>query len=178
MSITLPVVLIETVLGDIQLEVDTVHAPLTALNFLRYVEDNYYQNAHFYRTVTLDNQPDNLVKIEVIQGGVKPPNPKRDYSAKYPAITLESTNQTGLRHLDGTISMARFDPDSATSEFFICINDQPELNFSGKRNPDGQGFAAFGKVIAGMEVVRQIHRLAAEGQTLTPPVEIKSVRLI
>jgi peptidyl-prolyl cis-trans isomerase A (cyclophilin A) len=172
MSNKLPVVLIQTGLGDIAVEIDTVNAPVTAQNFLRYIAEGYFKDAHFYRTVKPDNQPDNAIKIEVIQGGVKPPNPERDYSAKYPAIPLEPTTTTGLRHLDGTISMARFTPDSATTEFFICINDQPELDFGGKRNPDGQGFAAFGKVVSGMEVVRQIQLLPAEGQAITPPLKI------
>jgi peptidyl-prolyl cis-trans isomerase A (cyclophilin A) len=173
----LPVVVIETESGNIEVEIDTEHAPITGKNFLRYVEENHYQNAAFYRTVKLDNQPDNTVKIEVIQGGVKPPDDKQDYSAKYPAIPLESTNITGLKHTDGAISMARFQPDSATTEFFICVGDQPELDFGGKRNPDGQGFAAFGKVISGMEIVRQIQQAPAEGQALTPRINIHTIGL-
>lgn len=88
---------------------------------------------------------------------------------------LERTNRTGLKHLDGTISMARNGADTATSDFFICIGNQPELDFGGKRNPDGQGFAAFGHVVRGMDVVRKIQKSKAEAQTLKPPIEILSI---
>ncbi|MRR10606.1 peptidylprolyl isomerase, partial [bacterium] len=90
-----------------------------------------------------------------------------------PPLPLERTRDTGLRHLDGTISMARAEPDTATHHFFICIGDQPELDFGGRRNPDGQGFAAFGRVIRGMELIRQIHSSPADGQLLAPPVQIQ-----
>src|SRR6478752_1637851 len=108
--------------------------------------------------------------IEVIQGGIHP-----DKGAQVDTIPLERTTVTRLRHLDGTISMGRMDPDSASSEFFICINDQPELDFGGKRNPDGQGFAAFGQVTSGMDVVRAIQQSPHEGQKLTPPVTIRKI---
>jgi peptidyl-prolyl cis-trans isomerase A (cyclophilin A) len=120
----------------------------------------------------MDNQPNNLIKIEVIQGGLL--GKEKDF----PPIPLERTSVTGLKHLDGTISMARTEPDSATSSFFFCINDQPELDFGGKRNPDGQGFAAFGKVLSGMDVVRKIQQQPADGQTLKPPIKIISVARI
>lgn len=162
---------LRTELGDIEIEVDTVHAPVTAQNFLNYVSKGFYDGGTFYRTVTMQNQPQNKVKIEVIQGG------NRDREKEdLPAIPLERTNKTGLKHLDGTISMARGEPDSATSEFFICIGDQPELDFGGKRNPDGQGFAAFGKVVKGMDVVRKIQQAAAEGQSLKPEIKILAAR--
>ena len=99
----------------------------------------------------------------------------RDTESEKPALPLERTRDTGLRHLDGTLSMARAGPDTATSDFFICIGDQPELDFGGKRNPDGQGFAAFGRVTKGMDVVRRIQQAPAEGQTLTPPVSILNI---
>jgi peptidyl-prolyl cis-trans isomerase A (cyclophilin A) len=119
-----------------------------------------------------DNQPDKTVRIEVIQAAVAPAREKD----AFPAIALERTSVTGLRHLDGTLSMARDGPDTATSEFFVCIGDQPELDFAGKRNPDGQGFAAFGRVVKGMDVVRRIQAAPADGQTLAPPVTIRSAR--
>jgi peptidyl-prolyl cis-trans isomerase A (cyclophilin A) len=164
-------VLLKTEAGDIELEVDTDHAPLTATNFLRYVESGFYNGAVFYRTVTMNNQPQNKVKIEVIQGG----NPRREREDFAP-INLERTNKTGLKHTDGVISMARDTPDSATSEFFICIGDQPELDYGGKRNPDGQGFAAFGRVVKGLDVVRKIQQSPADGQTLTPSIKILSAK--
>jgi peptidyl-prolyl cis-trans isomerase A (cyclophilin A) len=165
-------VLLETALGAIELEIDTAKAPATAANFLRYVAAGHYNGGRFHRTVTLGNQPKSPVKIEVIQGGVGPEREKDDF----PAIAIERTRDTGLRHKDGTLSMARDGPDTATSDFFICIGDQPELDFGGKRNPDGQGFAAFGRVVKGMDVVRKIQAAPAEGQTLTPPVRILRAR--
>ncbi|MCC6415165.1 MAG: peptidylprolyl isomerase [Opitutaceae bacterium] len=165
-------VLLTTDSGEIELVLYPDQAPLTVANFLRYVDRGFYNDGVFHRTVTPDNQPQNKIRIEVIQGGITPAK-ERDVG---PPIALERTNETGLKHRDGTISMARLEPDSAASDFFICINAQPELDFGGQRNPDGQGFAAFGQVVRGMEVVRAIQRAPAEGQTLTPPVKITHAR--
>jgi peptidyl-prolyl cis-trans isomerase A (cyclophilin A) len=165
-------VLIETELGDIEVEVDSERAPVTAANFLKYVDGKHYDGGLFHRTVTPENQPDKKVLIEVIQAGI---NPERERDG-LPPIKLERTNQTGLAHKEGTISMARDGPDTATSDFFICIGDQPSLDYGGRRNPDGQGFAAFGRVIKGMEVVKKIQRAPAEGQKLTPPIKILKIR--
>lgn len=166
----LPRVVIQTPLGSMEVELDTVRAPTTARNFLRYVDQDSYRGGRFHRTVRPDNQPENPVKIEVIQGGLDSVRAK-----DFPPIMLERTTETGLSHRDGTISMARDGPDTATSDFFICIGDQPELDFGGKRNPDGQGFAAFGRVVRGMDVVRQIQTARAQGQRLTPPIEIVDI---
>jgi|CXWL01.1.fsa_nt_gi peptidyl-prolyl cis-trans isomerase A (cyclophilin A) len=167
-------VLLTTARGDIEVAVDVHHAPVTAANFLRYVEAGRYDGGAFHRTVTRepDNQPQNTVKIEVIQGGA---DPAREAQA-FPPIALERTSVTGLAHLDGTVSMARDQPDTATSDFFICIGNQPELDFGGRRNPDGQGFAAFGQVVRGMEVVRAIQHAPAKGQALEPAVRITAAR--
>jgi peptidyl-prolyl cis-trans isomerase A (cyclophilin A) len=166
----LPRVMIQTSLGSMEVEVDTVRAPITAHNFLRYVDQGSYRNGRFHRTLRKDNQPPNQVKIEVIQGGL---NSKR--AKDFPSIPLERTSETGLSHKDGTISMARDGPDTATSDFLICIGDQPELDFGGKRKPDGQGFAAFGRVVRGMNVVRLIQTARAREQRLTPPIEILDI---
>ena len=160
-----------TDLGSIVIEVDGEHAPATAANFLRYVDARLYDSGRFHRTVTPGNQPDNKVKIEVIQGGIDPAREKEDGAP----IALERTRDTGLAHRDGTVSMARAEPDTATSDFFICIGDQPSLDFGGARNPDGQGFAAFGRVVKGLDVVKKIQAAPAEGQMLTPPVKILKV---
>lgn len=165
---------IETAQGIIIVAVDAARAPDTAANFLRYVDEGLYDGGWFHRTVTKDNQPNDTVRIEVIQGGV---NPDRD-GERHAPIALERTIVTGLSHRDGTISMARRTPDSAVADFFVCIGDQPSLNFGGARNPDGQGFAAFGQVVEGMEVVRAIQTAPAEGQALTPPVAILSIRRV
>jgi len=166
----LPRVLIQTSLGTMEVEVDTARAPITSRNFLRYVDQGSYRGGRFHRIVRLDNQPENQVRIEVIQGGLDSLRAK-----DFPPIELERTSHTGLSHRDGTISMARDGPDTATSDFFICIGDQPGLDFGGKRNPDGQGFAAFGRVVRGTEVVRQIHTARAQGQQLTLPIEIVDI---
>lgn len=166
----LPRVVIQTELGDIEVEVDSVHAPVTAGNFLRYVDLGMYRFARFHRTVTEANQPNNKVKIAVIQAGLDSLRVQ-----DFPPIPLERTKATGLAHKDGTISMARAGPETATSDFFICLGDQKELDFGGKRNPDGQGFAAFGRVVLGMDVVAKIHRAPANGQSLEPPVRITNI---
>jgi peptidyl-prolyl cis-trans isomerase A (cyclophilin A) len=160
--------------GDLVIELYPESAPVTATNFLRYVDENRFIGATFYRVVRMDNQPKNNVKIEVIQGGLKDDS----HPQSLPPIEHETTEQTGLLHLDGTISMARNQPGSASSEFFICINDQPELDFRGKRNPDGVGFAAFGKVLEGMDVARRIQSMPDEEQMLINEVRILEVKRI
>lgn len=164
-----PRVLIQTAVGDIEMELDRNAAPITVTNFLHYVHQGFYADGEFHRTVTLTNQPTNHVKIEVIQASANPAKTNEFL----PPLLLERTRDTGLRHRDGTISMARAEPDSAQDHFFICIGDQPELDFGGNRNPDGQGFAAFGKVVKGMDVVRRIHAAPADGQKLTPAIRIQ-----
>ena len=163
---------IETELGPIQLELYPDGAPITVSNFLRYVDENRYDDFHFYRVVHMENQPDNDVKIEVIQGGLG----FDKHPMELPAIIHETTNKTGIRHLNGTLSMARMEPGTASSEIFLCINDQPELDYSGKRNPDGQGFAAFGKVISGMDVIRKIQLLPETKQMLDKVVKVNSIQ--
>jgi len=172
-SQSLPKVKIETSAGEIIVEVDTICAPITAKNFLKHVEKGTYKNAVFYRVVRMDNQPKNDIKIEVIQGGVF----VEVQFEKIKPIVHETTKDTGLKHLDGTISMARSDPGTASTEFFICVGDQPELDFGGKRNPDGQGFAAFGQVVKGMDVVRKIQHQKDINQTLVEKVEILNMKI-
>ena len=162
----------ETELGSIQLELYPDRAPITVFNFLRYVDQNRYEDLHFYRVVHMENQPDNDVKIEVIQGGLG----FDKHPMELPTIVHETTDKTGIRHLNGTLSMARMEPGTASSEIFICINDQPELDYSGKRNPDDQGFAAFGKVISGMDVVRKIQLLPETNQMLDKVVKVNSIQ--
>ncbi len=168
-----PHVLLHTALGDIELELDAAHAPVSTANFLKYVNGGFYNGGVFHRTVTMQNQPQNKIKIEVIQAGADPAREKESF----PPIALERTNKTGIKHRDGTLSMARDQPDTATSDFFICVGDQPDLDFGGRRNPDGQGFAAFGHVVRGMDIVRKIQQSPAEGQKLTPPIKIKKAEV-
>lgn len=162
-------IVFQTALGDIHAMLYCRQAPVTCNNFLAYIDLIGEKGGTFYRTVTLDNQPNNRVRIEVIQGGFHAGSLD---SADIIPIPLERTSLTGLRHLNGTLSMARSDPDSGTTEFFICIGDQPSLDFGGQRNPDGQGFAAFGRVIRGMDIVKKIQLSPSDGQSLNPPVRI------
>lgn len=161
--------LISTEMGDIEVELYPDRAPLTVKNFLAYVGHGAYDGSSFFRVCTPENEADRDIKIEVIQGGNVPEE------LELPPITLETTDVTGLSHTDGTLSMARAEPNSAQSNFFICIGDQPELDFEGKRNPDRQGFAAFGKVISGMDVVRIIQSQKEVGQYLVDSVRIGSI---
>lgn len=161
--------IIETELGDITFKVYSQKAPITVKNFLQYIENNKFDGANFYRVVRLDNQPISPIKIEVIQGdftGVK---------NQLPMIPHETTKNTGILHKNGTISMARSNPGTASSAFFICINDQPELDYGGKRNPDGQGFAAFGQVIKGMDLVKSIQSGETNEQSLKKSIKIKRI---
>ena len=167
-----PIVIINTDMGEIKLELYSEAAPVTVANFLHYVDLNLFDKASFYRVVRHDNH-NSVSKIEVVQGGLE----LAMNVDSLPPIPHESTAQTGILHNDGVISMARYGPGTATSEFFICVGDQPSLDFAGKRNSDGFGFAAFGKVIEGMDVVRKIHKGKTKGdfQLLIKPVKIKQV---
>jgi peptidyl-prolyl cis-trans isomerase A (cyclophilin A) len=165
-----PYVQIQTELGNITIELYPATAPVTVLNSRQYIDSGFYKQSCFYRVVRQDNQPHDSVKIAVIQGG----RWKNEQNG-FPQIRIETTKTTGILHKNGVISMARSTPNSATSEFFICVGDQPELDFGGKRNKDGYGFAAFGKVLEGMEVVQSIHRIHATGQYLEKPVIIFNI---
>ena len=166
---------IVTSAGEIDVRVDTVHAPRTAANFLSYVRRGYFDGGTFFRTVTThpDNQPRNRTKIDVIQATHNArTHPKLD-----PPVVFEPTSRTGIRHLDGTVSMARDAAlDSAQTDFFICIGPQPGLDDGGARSQDHRGFAAFGHVVRGMNVVRAIHAAPQRDQRLLLPVTIESAR--
>jgi peptidyl-prolyl cis-trans isomerase A (cyclophilin A) len=172
-----PRVLIVTDRGNIEAEIYLDKAPVSATNFLRYVDSGKYNSlACFYRVVRLDNQPDKKIKIEVIQAGYGEDSLIEKY--QFTPIRHETTKETGILHKDGVLSMARNEPGTASSEFSICIGDQPSLDFGGKRNPDGQGFATFGKVINGMNVVRKIQLLKDKDQYLEEPVKIIEIRRV
>lgn len=171
--------------GDIVFALYPERAPVTTANFLAYVDGGLYDGAAFYRTTRPDNDP----MIEVIQGGLWAPWREGEegyaFAAPLPDIAHETTATTGLSHTDGTLSMARDAPGTASSEIFVTIGDNTALDYGGARNPDGQGFAAFGKVVDGMDVVRAIQSGATDasldgavmaGQLLDEPVKILSVR--
>jgi peptidyl-prolyl cis-trans isomerase A (cyclophilin A) len=163
---------IETPHGPIDLAIDTKRAPVTSANFLRYVDGGFYDGGRFHRATRPDNYtpaPPNRPMMQVIQAGI---NPQRRKEA-FPPLPLERTSVTGLTHVVGTVSMARAtEADTARSDFFICLDDQPSLDFGGMRFDDGQGAAAFGRVVSGMEVVRRIQQQPVEKQALTPPIPI------
>jgi peptidyl-prolyl cis-trans isomerase A (cyclophilin A) len=166
---------VDTEIGAFEIEVDRRVAPVTVANYLAYVDRGLLDRARVYRVVTLANQsPDVGARIEVVQWGLD----TDDDRPPLPPIAHETTRETGLRHLDGTVSMARSAPGTASSEFFVCVGDQPSLDFGGARNPDGQGFAAFGRVASGQEVVRALHAKGQAEQRLTPPIAIRSVRRV
>lgn len=173
-------VAMETSEGVIVLALYPDKAPVTVENFLRYVDEGHYSGGHFYRTTRPDNDP----MIVVIQGGLWAPYNEggdEDFTAPLAPIAHETTEVTGLTHESGVISMARVEPGTASSEFFITIGDNHPLDFGGARNPDGQGFAVFGKVIEGMDVVRTINAAPTRdsegfiGQLLAAPIAILSV---
>jgi peptidyl-prolyl cis-trans isomerase A (cyclophilin A) len=175
-------VVLATTAGDIEISIDTIRAPQSARAFLTLIDNGgLAAHGYFYRTVRANNdrgQP----SIEVIQGGIRDPLLIRSLSP----VEHETTRTTGLSHVDGTISLARGAVGTASgATFFICVGDQHALDLGGGRDPnhDGQGFAAFGRVVRGMDVVRQIHQMQAtaptpdpymEGQILNVPVRIVS----
>jgi len=176
---TTPVtVVFETTVGDIVIEVNVAKAPITSANFLRYVDEGWYDAGRFHRTVRPDTETNAIHPIQVIQAGRRPA--PRGEAPSYPSVVLERTKDTGLTHVDGAVSMARVAgrPDSAGSDFFIAIGPQPSLDFAGARNTDGQGFAVFGRVVSGMDVVKKIQAASVRPgtQTLDPPVAITNAR--
>ena len=169
-----PVVVFETVNGAIEMVVDAVRAPITAANFLKYVDAKFFDGGSVNRAVRPDNTVRHDVEIQVIQFQIDAARRREQFAP----IPLERTSVTGLKHVDGTLSMARSGPDTATGSFSIVIGDQPEMDFGGRRNPDGQGFAAFGRVVRGMDVVKAI-QASPTGQrgpygteSLDPPIRI------
>jgi peptidyl-prolyl cis-trans isomerase A (cyclophilin A) len=168
-----PVVAIHTDRGDIRVALDAVHAPATTCNFLRYVQAGRYRNARFFRTVVSETN-DNPNPIDVIQAETTAGS---DDPGLGP-IALERTRDTGLSHVAGTISMARDGPDTATSSFFLVTQDTPSLDFGGGRNPDRQGFGAFGHVVEGLDIARAIQALPAEDEQLKSPVVIRDIELL
>ncbi|HEY8397319.1 MAG TPA: peptidylprolyl isomerase [Flavihumibacter sp.] len=166
-------VVIKTVEGDIIAELYPDKAPQSVAAFLSIVDQGLYNRSSFYRILSDENQPSNAPKAELIQGGLWSRTKKRP---ELPRIPHESTDKTGLTHVVGTLSLAREEPGSATSEFFITVTDLPGFDFGGENNPDGQGYAAFGRVTRGMDVVRKIYRKPETNQYFDPPVMIVSIK--
>lgn len=165
-----PHVLIDTPYGEIELEVYPDKAPLTVHAFLNYIEQGHYSQSSFYRVLKADDVPAN-VNVGLIQGGVY----KSAKSLKLPGTRHETTQRSGLSHTDGTVSMARTEPGTATTEFFICIGDQSPLDSGRRGTPDGLGMAAFGKVFKGMDVVRRIQSQENNGDAFRNDIPIKKI---
>lgn len=167
-----PHVLIETSLGEIELELYPSKAPLTVAAFLRNIESGVYHNGCFYRVLKADELPSDF-NSGIIQGGVW--QIKSGEQKGITKIPHESTKLTGLLHTDGVISMARTDTGTASTEFFICIGNQPAFDYGGTGNPDGQGFAAFGTVVKGMSVVKKIQAKKSMGDRFVENVAIRKI---
>ena len=168
-----PHVVIQTQAGDIVVELYPRQAPRTVAAFLSYVDSGFYKKCCFYRILNEENQATGSDPSQLIQGGIWRTNHAKAVSL--PGVPHEPTQQTHILHTDGVISLARQAVGTATTEFFICVGDQPGFDYGGKNNPDGQGYAAFGKVVKGMDVVRAIYGMPEEDQSFTPPVLIKNI---
>ncbi len=163
---------IKTMEGNIYVSIYPEKAPQTCKAFLDLVDEDYFDDASFYRVMNIHNQPTIAHKAEFVQGGVWK---NKERAKPAPKIPHESTKQTGILHKMGTLSFARNEPGTADSEFFICVDDQPGLDYGGENNPDGQGYAAFGMVTRGMDVVRRIYFSPDINQYLIKPVFILSI---
>ena len=170
-----PKVVISTNHGKITVELEDRRAPLTSANFLRYVDAAAYDGGSFFRAARPPGHP---TEGQIVGAA----NPKNH---PFPGIAHEPTTQTGLRHLTGTLSLGRFEPGSATSNFFICASPEPYLDAHPGAPGDNLGYAAFGQVISGMAVVRKIlasptsakSKFAEQkGEWLNPPIPIFSMR--
>lgn len=165
-----PHIEIETKIGEIEIELFADKAPKTVAAFLANIDAGIYNNSTFYRILSRDNQPSDAEKTELIQGGIW--NKKAGKKIDRPYIPHETTAQTGILHKEGVISMARLEPGTASTEFFICLSNQPGLDYGNENNPDKQGYAAFGKVVKGMDIVRTIFNRPETDQRFDPPIDI------
>ena len=170
-----PHVIINCDAGNILVELYADKAPLTANPFIKYADSGYFNETYFYRVLNIHNQPMDEFKAELIQGGTYL---NKDKPKNLPGTPHEPTNKTGLKHLKGSLSMARMDTGTATTEFFICLEDQKGYDFGGKNNHDGHGYAVFGQVVKGMEIVRKVSERPEKGQRFRPPVKINSIRIV
>jgi peptidyl-prolyl cis-trans isomerase A (cyclophilin A) len=167
-----PHVLIETNFGDIEAELFPEKAPRSVAAFLSYIDSGYYNNSSFYRVVKTEDLSG--VNYGLIQGGTWLNGEQRH--PHLPGIVHESTKQSGLSHTSGTLSLARTDTGTANTEFFICVGDQSQLDYGGNGSADGQGYAAFGKVFKGMDIVRMIQDQKSSGERFVDKITIEKVR--
>jgi peptidyl-prolyl cis-trans isomerase A (cyclophilin A) len=172
-NITTPHIEIRTAKGNIEIELYPLQAPKTVAAFLSYIDSGYYKNSRFYRVLNEENQPSNAPKTELIQGGIWRTN--NTIAMQVQGVPHETTEQTKLLHTDGVISLARREPGTGRTEFFICIGKQPGLDYGGENVEDKQGYATFGKVIKGMDIVRKIYRQPENDQYFDPPIFIYNI---
>lgn len=172
---THPTIDIQTYYGDIIVELYPEKAPKTVAAFLSYVDSGYFKNTSFYRVLKKEDQAMNVDKAELIQGGLWQTNYKLQKTI--PGIPLETTKQTGILHKEGVISLARNeDPNSGNTEFFITLDDEPDYDYGGDASPDKQGYTTFGKVIGGMQYVKQIHQQPDFETNFRPPIKIINIK--
>ena len=170
-----PTIDIETNFGDIIVELYPEKAPKTVAAFLSYVDSGYFKNSSFYRVLKKEDQPMNVAKTQLIQGGLWQTKIKKQQTI--PGIPLETTKETGILHTKGVISLARNeDPNSGNTEFFICMDDEPDYDYGGDASPDKKGYVTFGKVISGMKYVKQIHAQPDFETTFRPPIKIVNIK--
>lgn len=162
---------IETRLGALTVELADAAAPISTDYFLAGVREGIYDGTAFFRVVHPDGSPRS---IDVVQGGTPPPR----IVSELERIPHESTEKTGVRHRTGTISLARFGPGAVYHSFFICLRDEPELDFGGLRQPDGQGFAAFGHTVSGLEIARRVSASSKGAELPAEPVTIERIRVV
>lgn len=167
-----PTIQIKTIFGDIYVELYPDKAPKTVSGFLSYVDAGYFKETNFYRVLKREDQPSNAFKSEIIQGGLWRSDLEKQKSI--PGIPHETTKETGILHKAGVISLARNEPGTANTEFFICVTDQPVYDYGGGASPETEklGYSAFGKVVKGFDVVKKIHAQPDIGAQFVTPVRI------
>jgi peptidyl-prolyl cis-trans isomerase A (cyclophilin A) len=172
---TKPTIDIQTYYGDIVVELYPDKAPKTVAAFLSFIDSGYFKNTSFYRVLKKDDQPMNAAKTQLIQGGLWQTKFKKQQTI--PGIPLETTKQTGILHQEGVISLARAEEaNSGNTEFFICMDDEPDYDYGGLASPDKKGYTTFGRVISGMKYVKQIHHQPDFETNFYPPIKIINIK--
>ncbi|RDJ27745.1 peptidylprolyl isomerase [Bosea caraganae] len=172
-GLNLPRVRVETALGGFTVQVHVDKAPISAEAFLAYVRAGYLDGSSVFRILNDRNQPNDEHKVRTVQWGWYE---RKDNTLPIGRPPHEPTSVTGLRHLRGTMSMARRGTGTPGSEYFIILRDEPELDFGGRRNPDGQGFAAFAEVVEGFDTLERLHERGEDEQFVRDPVPVLSVK--
>ena len=170
-----PTIQIKTIFGDIFVELYPDKAPKTVAGFLSSVDSGYFKETSFYRVLKKEDQPTNAFKSQIIQGGLWRTDLEKQKTI--PGIPHETTKETGILHKAGVISLARSEPGSASTEFFICVTDQPVYDYGGEASPEKEklGFSAFGKVVKGFDVVKRIYAQPDMGTQFITPIRIFNI---